>query len=333
MIRVSVAHMRVAARTHPGMSGKKNEDAFGISAYRLGPANATPAVLAVVSDGIGGHRAGEVASRLVVETVSQVVASSDGNDPLGTLLQAAAMANYQVLVHAGRDNSKTGMGATLVCALVIGDRLYAASVGDSRLYWMRGARIQQLSIDHTWVHDAIEHGLIRPEEARTHPNAHVIRRYIGSQPPPEIDFRLNLPEGDSRDLINNQGLQLLPGDVLLLCTDGLTDLVDDDEILAIVRQHASLERAADVLIELANQRGGHDNITVVLLQMLGESPTVPVPPGLLLVQAQTMHKSQRWVWFALGLLILLLLLVLGVAFLWVLGAPLLPPTPTPTPLL
>jgi protein phosphatase len=131
---------------------------------------------------------------------------------------------------------------------------------------MRGGRIQQLTVDHTWVQEAIDRGVLTPETAREHPNVHVIRRYLGSPTPPDPDFRLKLfdDEGDQH-AENNQGLQLLPNDILLLCTDGLTDLVWNDEILEVVRSKPNLKEAGRALIELANSRGGHDNTTVLLI--------------------------------------------------------------------
>ncbi len=327
MIRVHVAHMVVAARTDPGRSGKKNEDNFAVSAYHLSADNPTPSLLAVVADGIGGHRAGEVASAIAVEVISQTVAESDGRDPLGVLTQAVAMANYHIVLQGQQNNAHLGMGSTCVCAWVIGDRLYTVSVGDSRLYWIRHGKIQQLTTDHTWVHDAIVHGIIRPEDARTHPNAHVIRRYLGSQPPPEADFRLRVyAEESDEDALNNQGLQLLPGDVLVLCTDGLTDLVEADEILATIQHYRNLETAAEALVALANERGGHDNITVVLLQMTGEMPTLPLPKMHMAWQAQQVHleKQPRHKRLLLAGAALLLLAISWFLFLWLLGQ-VLPP--------
>ncbi len=334
MIRVSSAHMRVAARTDAGRSGKNNEDNFAVSAYRLSDSDPTPSVLAVVADGIGGHRAGEVASALAVEHISQVVAESDGRDPIGTLTQAVVLSNHHIVSQAHQDNARLGMGSTCVCAGIIVDRLYTVSVGDSRLYWIRRGQIRQLTTDHTWVHDAVVHGIIRPEEARTHPNAHVIRRYLGSDPPPEADFRLRLADSESDEqALHNQGLQLLPGDVLLLCTDGLTDLVDDDEILSAVQHYREPEAIVEFLVALANERGGHDNITVVVLQMTGEMPTIPLPRMQLMWQAQQLQleNKPRWLWLLLGVLAALGMIALGLLLLWTLNTIFPPPVLTPTP--
>lgn len=261
------AHLYTAANSHPGMKGKNNEDRYAISAHRLGPKKNLPSVLAVVCDGIGGHRAGEVAAEIAVETVSKKVAQSDGTLPLETLQQAIQQASAAVQAHAEADSERRGMGATCVCAWVIGDRLYTASVGDSRLYLIREDSIQQLTTDHTWIQEAIDFGALTPEQARGHPNAHVIRRYLGSQTPPEPDFRLRLqPEDSDEQAIANQGARLQPGDFLVLCSDGLTDLVEKEEIKSFLLSQ-DRETALQSLTDLANERGGHDNITIVTLEV------------------------------------------------------------------
>lgn len=267
MIPSERAHLYVAANTHPGMRGKNNEDRYAVSSYYMGARKETPSVFAVVCDGIGGHRAGEVAAEMAVETISQAVAQSDGSDPRQTLTQAIQQAGISIHAQAEANPERKGMGATCVCAWVIGNRLYTASVGDSRLYWVRGDSIHQVTTDHTWIQEAIEYGAITPEQAKGHPNAHVIRRYLGSATPPEPDFRLRMhPEDSNEQAEANQGAGLQPGDSLVLCSDGLTDLVEPEEILSALK---SFERSKALahLTDLANQRGGHDNITMVWLQV------------------------------------------------------------------
>ncbi len=265
MIPAKRAHLLVSASSHPGMSGKNNEDRFGVSAYRLEAPDDTPALLAVVADGIGGHRAGEVAAQLAVETISSIVAASDGSQPVRTLEEAIIRANEVIFTASESDTAQKGMGSTCACAWVIGDRLYTASVGDSRIYLLRSSAIRQLTVDHTWVQEAIDNGALDPEQARNHPNAHVIRRYLGSRQPVVPDFRLSLhPHEKESHAQANQGMQLLPGDQLILCSDGLTDLVDDQEILDEFNARP-VEGALSALTRLANQRGGHDNITIVTL--------------------------------------------------------------------
>ena len=171
------------------------------------------------------------------------------------------------------------MGATCAAAWIIGHRLYAATVGDSRLYLLRGRAIIQLSTDHTWIQEALERGFIQPEEARGHPNAHVIRRYLGSPSPPRVDIRLRLSSRESDTQSEaNQGLLLQAGDQLILCSDGLTDLVENREILnAFTSQPA--QKAAEAMVNLANARGGHDNITLVAIDVPATPAAGVVPAG------------------------------------------------------
>lgn len=263
------SHFPVTAKSDPGMSGKNNEDRFAVSAFQLEGRKSTPVLLTVLSDGIGGHRAGEVASEIAVNSISEKIAQSNGKRPVADLESAVQDASKLIYRSAQSDPNRYGMGATCCCALIIGNQLYTATIGDSRIYLMRGNSIQQLSIDHTWIQEALEYGLIQPEEVKDHPNAHVIRRYLGSPTPPEVDFRMRLNgEKDNAEAAANQGTLLQTGDRILLCSDGLTDLVDDQEILTIFQDNP-LDEVPQVLIDLANSRGGHDNITVIGIQVTG----------------------------------------------------------------
>jgi serine/threonine protein phosphatase PrpC len=211
----------------------------------------------------------------VVEHLSQVVADSDGSHPQQTLQAAISQTSQQVYTQAQEQESRQGMGSTVACALVIGARLYTVNVGDSRIYLMRGGKILQLSTDHTWIQEALEKGIVKPEQVRGHPNAHIIRRYIGSPTPPAGDFRLHLSADESDAQAEaNQGMTLQDEDRVLLCSDGLTDLVEDAEILAAYTSQ-SLEAASKSLVELANARGGHDNITLVAIHVPRVESTRP----------------------------------------------------------
>jgi serine/threonine protein phosphatase PrpC len=277
MIRVEKAHLTTVAQTHPGMSGKNNEDRFGVTAFRLSDKNPTPVVLAVLCDGIGGHRAGEVAAELAVNTISHVVAESDGSNPIAILQTAIVQASQQIYQLAQQDGERRGMGSTCVSALIIKNRLYAATVGDSRLYLLRNGVLRKLSTDHTWIQEALDAGILQPDQVEGHPNAHVIRRYLGSPQPPEVDIRLRLSDSETNaEAIANQGMALKSGDKLLLCSDGLTDLVKDHEIQEILKTQP-METAVQTLIDLANERGGHDNITIILIQ--AAEMTLPIPAG------------------------------------------------------
>lgn len=294
MIRVPYAHIHSAAASHPGVAGRANEDRFAVSAFRLAEDNDTASVFAIVSDGIGGHKAGEVAAEIAVEKISSAVAQSDGRTPLDILDRAIQSASETIAAQSRDDTDLLGMGTTCACAWVVGSQLYIASVGDSRVYLLRSGSLIQLTTDHTWVQEAVERGILTPEEAASHPNVHVIRRYLGSSKPPKPDTRLRLARDESdTQARSNQGLRLVPGDVLLLCTDGLTDVLSNEEIAAAIRGQ-ELHIAAQTLINLACNRGGRDNITVVLMLV----PWGAVPPQPL---------GHFWKWILIGLAALLLL--------------------------
>jgi protein phosphatase len=277
MIRTERPHLDVVALTHPGETGKNNEDRHSVTAYTL-ESNQAPCLLAVVADGIGGHQAGEIASQLAVETFVNALAPYREGDPVQHLHLAMLEAGQAVSRAAQDAPEREGMGSTLGAAWVIGWRLYLASIGDSRIYLQRAGRLQQLTIDHTWVQEAIDHKIITPAEARGHPNAHVLRRHLGSRLTPQPDLRLRLsPDENDQEAEANQGLALQPGDRLLMSTDGLTDLVEDKEMNSALRRLPSKE-AVETLVRLARTRGGFDNITAVLLEVPGEAP-VQGPPS------------------------------------------------------
>jgi len=265
MIHTEHSHLRVAALSHPGASGKNNEDRFAVSSYQVSADRPIPSLFAVVSDGIGGHRAGEVAAEMAVNTISHFVAQSDASHPIQILQEAVSEASQAISAHAQSDASLHGMGATCACTWVIGGRLYTASIGDSRIYLIRKGRVWRLTTDHTWVQEALDRGVLTPEQAQGHPNMHIIHRYLGSPQPPNVDVRLRVGKGESdTQARSNQGMRLSAGDVLLLCTDGLTDLVSDEEMVTQIHGE-NLTAEAQALVDLANDRGGHDNITVILL--------------------------------------------------------------------
>lgn len=319
MIRVEKTHLPVAALTHPGMKGKNNEDRFGVAAFRMKTQPPAPVLLAVLSDGIGGNRAGEVASELTVNQVIQLAADSDGKNPTRIMEAAIQQASQRIFMQAEQNPDQRGMGATCACVWISGERLYTATVGDSRIYLMRGESIQQLSTDHTWIQEALERGLIQPDEVNGHPNAHVIRRYLGSPTPPEVDFRIRLngQEGEA----THQGMPLEANDRVLVCSDGLTDLVSAEEIL-VAFQHNSLEEAGQQLINLANERGGHDNITIVAIQIPEEIESAAP------VLAPAPVRSRSLIVGCLGIILLAALIgaVAGGYYLYFGGG-----TPTATP--
>jgi len=289
MIRTQRAHLNVEAHTHAGMTGKNNEDRYAVASFFNNAQERVPVLFAVLADGIGGHRGGEVAAELAVNHIMQSIAKGDGKFSRHLIENAVSEASEAIAAHSSTNEDLKGMGSTCAIAWIIADKLYTGYVGDSRMYLMRGGRIQQLTIDHTWVQEAIEKGIITPEAAREHPNVHVIRRYLGSPVPPDPDFRLTLFDGEgAHHPENNQGVKLLPNDMVLLCSDGLTDLVWNDEILEIVRAKSNIKEATRALVDLANERGGHDNITVVLIS---------VPSDF---KPETHKKNTDWLPWLLG---------------------------------
>ncbi len=317
MIHTTNSHLEIAVITHPGMADKQNEDRFAVSSYRVSETDPTPSVFAIVSDGIGGHRAGEVAAEMAVETISHMVAQSGIRHPLAILDHAIQVTSDAIASKARDDTQRLGMGTTCACAWVIGSQLFIASVGDSRVYLLRNGNLMQLTVDHTWVQEAVEKGILDPQEVRNHPNVHVIRRYLGSPKTPQADTRLRLAKDETdTQAHSNQGLHLLPGDLLLLCTDGLTDVVEDADIEPSVHGR-DLRSAAQALVDLACFRQGNDNITAVLMLVPRENALK--------------KKSNFWVWMLLGLAVLILLALIIFFATWVVFKFILPPAVSVTP--
>jgi serine/threonine protein phosphatase PrpC len=291
-------HLQISVLSHPGEKREINEDSYGISSYLL-EGNQIPAVLAVVADGIGGHQAGEIASQLTVDTIMNKLTKEGADQPLHQLRSAVKSAGKQVAETALRSPEYYGMGSTVAIVWVIGKKLYTAHVGDSRIYLFRNGNFQQITTDHTWIQEAIKHEIIRPEEARGHPRAHVLHQAIGSQEPPEPDFRLRLSSTETDlESENNQGLTLLRRDRILLCSDGLTDLVEDHEIRTALEEQ-NPEEAVQSLVSLARARGGHDNITVIILGVPEYWPEEKPAPR---------KKTLRLLLFALAVAIILTVL-------------------------
>jgi protein phosphatase len=266
-------HRGVAKYTHPGLSGKTNEDRLALAAFHN--ASGQPVLFVVVADGIGGHRAGEVAAELAVQSIIEEVSRSNGVNPLQIMEAAIQSASQAIAERSASHADQAGMGSTCACAWVEDDRLFTSHVGDSRIYLVREGRIHRITTDHSWVQEAIERGVLTPEQGPEHPNAHVLRRHLGAATLPNVDTRLRLEDSESDELARmNQGLQLGRNDIVLLCTDGLTDMVRDGEILRSITSSTSLRSAAETLVDRANEHGGRDNITVALIGP--PQPTDPV---------------------------------------------------------
>jgi serine/threonine protein phosphatase PrpC len=221
--------------------------------------------LFVVADGMGGHAAGEVASRVAVDAISEFVALTAGDDeitwPFGLdesisydgnrLKTAIRHANRRVLEVTKERAEYEGMATTVAAVLVEGEVAHLAHVGDSRIYLLREGQFTQLTTDHSWVNEQVKSGIISPDQARTHPLRNVVTRALGGRVELNVDMQTH---------------PMKQGDVLLLCSDGLTTMVPDDVIAGILTGAGDdLALAARSLVDEANSRGGEDNVTVLLL--------------------------------------------------------------------
>ncbi|HET8652297.1 MAG TPA: Stp1/IreP family PP2C-type Ser/Thr phosphatase [Gaiellaceae bacterium] len=232
--------MKVGVATHPGRKRRHNEDTYVVE----------PPLFAV-ADGMGGANAGEVASGLAAAALKEGSADgSTGEDRVTALIQEA---NRRVFRRASEDREAAGMGTTMTVALVEGDRVVFGHVGDSRAYLIRTGSIEQLTDDHSLVAELVRSGRLTPEEAEAHPQRSVITRAVGTEPDVDVDtFAIEPAEGD----------------LFLICSDGLTDMVDDRSIIEAVEQHRDdLDEAAKALVGAANRVGGEDNITVVFFEV------------------------------------------------------------------
>ena len=251
----------VSASTDVGLRRQHNEDSHGVWQSDDPGTLERRGVLVVVADGMGGSQAGEVASRIAVQTVMRVYQESAG-DPLEDLAHALEAANAAVHGESTSRPDLAGMGTTCTAVVVQGHDLLYAHVGDSRAYVSRNGRIRQVTHDHSLVAQMVREGQLTPEQAKTDPRRNVVTRSVGVGPDVEID-------ADRMDAA------LEPGDTLLVCTDGLHGLVNDQE-LADIASGDDLEQACHEAIERANERGGPDNITVVLARLeAGEEPGEP----------------------------------------------------------
>jgi protein phosphatase len=245
------------AITDVGRKRKGNEDSVFVN---------PDSNLFVVADGMGGHAAGEVASRLAVDAINDFIVLTSGDDeitwPFGLdenmsydgnrLKTAVRFANKKVLEATRERTEYEGMATTVAAVLVDGDTANLAHVGDSRVYLLRGDVLTQLTSDHSWINEQIQSGVISADQARSHPLRNVVTRALGGKPDLQVDMQVHKIE---------------PGDILLLCSDGLTTMIPDDDIARLVTEAGGdVEKAARAHIAAANARGGEDNITVLMLR-------------------------------------------------------------------
>lgn len=235
------------ALTNRGQRRARNEDAFLCRPDKR---------LFAVADGMGGHPAGDVASRAAVEVIDASLEGPPGEgldaEELGRrLVEVIEGANREICARGVVDAANRMMGTTLVVLIALDDACVIAHIGDSRAYRIRNGDTRQLTTDHTWVQEQIDRGLLAPARAKTHPRSNELARVLG------------MPDAGAADVV---AAEARPGDVFLLCSDGLTGMVNDAEIEAILKQAKPVDALAHELVDAANRRGGADNITVVVLR-------------------------------------------------------------------
>lgn len=250
----NAARIVMGGLTHPGRVRAENEDCI-VTRSELG--------LAVLADGMGGHQAGEVASRMAVDAIVEHLAQvkSAGRptrkaaDRSPDIAEAIQKANAAIYAAAQTRPDYNGMGSTVVVAIFNGDRLCVGHVGDSRLYRLRGDKIEQLTKDHSVVQELVNRGLFTPEEARQSLAKNLVTRALGVDPTIQADTAAG---------------NVQPDDLYLLCSDGLTDVVTDEQIAEVLRRDSvDLDAAAGQLIDRANEQGGPDNVSVILVRASG----------------------------------------------------------------
>jgi len=250
MVTTAIAHLNIGSRTDVGAVRSRNEDS--VLTEPLGSADATAhGWLAIVADGLGGHRRGDLASQLTVQTTRDTFYGRSHAQYTPERLRAAVEHANEVVLHTGEQSeATTEMASTITAAVIQGPKLTIAQVGDSRCYLIRNSRLRQITHDHSLVDELVRNGEITPEEAQHHPNRNVITRALGTRPTVEVD----LFEEDLHD-----------DDVVVLCSDGLYRVVDESEIARALVSEPQL--AAESLVALANQRGAPDNVTVVIVRV------------------------------------------------------------------
>ena len=208
----------------------------------------------IVADGMGGHNAGDYASKCTVETMVREIRGCFEQSPIRILSKAIRVSNDQIRRKAREDESLYGMGTTIVVATCLGKYLQVANVGDSRLYIIN-EEVRQITRDHSLVEEMVRMGGIDRTQARQHPDKNIITRAIGAKDTVEIDFFHE---------------ELKAGDIVLMCSDGLTNMLEDEEIGRILKMQGTLEERAEKLVEAANDNGGKDNIAVIIIDVFAK---------------------------------------------------------------
>ena len=239
--------MREYAATDVGHKRKMNQDYVFVSKDPVG----NLPNLFVVADGMGGHNAGDFASSHAVQILVDEIRKDADFNPIKVLRHAIETANMEILERAQQDEALKGMGTTMVVATIVGHYAYVANVGDSRLYLIQG-QIRQVTRDHSLVQEMVRMGELKPEEARNHPDKNIITRALGAERTVDIDFF---------------DLKMEPDSTILMCSDGLSNMVEDSKIEEIILDKTEeLPRKGEELLEEANRNGGKDNIAVILVE-------------------------------------------------------------------
>lgn len=246
--------MKYYAMTDVGRRREVNQDYVYATDQPVGP---FPNLL-VVADGMGGHKAGDFASKYTVEVVKRELETSRAGKPAAILKKIVRTANRELIEAASQDVKLEGMGTTLVAATVIDHTLYFANIGDSRLYLIDD-KIRQLSKDHSLVEEMVRLGGIKAEDARNHPDKNIITRAMGVKADAEADF---------------YEFHIKRGDVILMCTDGLSNMVEDEDMFGLVKGARDIVEAVQLLIDRANSNGGRDNIGVVLAEPIASEESL-----------------------------------------------------------
>lgn len=246
--------MKTFSITDVGMVRQVNQDYVYTTDNPLGPLPN----LFVVADGMGGHQAGDYASKYTVEVLKRELQNSGERDIEKALVSAIKTANHEIIREANSDVHLKGMGTTVVVATIVNQMMYFANVGDSRLYLINQG-IAQLSKDHSLVEEMVRLGGIKPEEAKHHPDKNIITRAIGAKENVEVDFYEH---------------RLKRGDIILMCTDGLSNMVEDEELFHIVQGARDIVEAGTALVETAKENGGTDNIGIVLAEPFSDEVSI-----------------------------------------------------------
>ena len=237
--------IKTAYLTDTGRTRELNEDAIYASEKPVG----NLPNLFIVADGMGGHNAGDFASTFTVDTLVEEIGNSFEKNPSIIFQKAIQVANQKLREIAASDLRKRGMGTTVVAATCMGKYLQVANVGDSRLYVVNDT-IKQITTDHSYVEEMIKRGNLQRENARSNPNKNIITRAVGAKNDIQADIYV---------------LELNPGDLLLMCSDGLSNMLEDEEMRMIIKRQRDIVEMAEKLVEAANENGGKDNISVILI--------------------------------------------------------------------